>query len=155
MSGMDLITLGSISYSYYYNIRLRPYAQAFAFSHRLLGYIRVPGLPCFEDNKEHNQRYACPWGCQHNGYDGGKHAISCKRSGNHLVGHTFLEKNVRHMVLDALALLRAFSEADVYINDGKNSRARGNLTTTIPVNPCSMPKWGDTGKRNANGNFQI
>ena len=48
MSGMDLVTLGSIPYSYYYNIRLRPYAHAFTFSHRLLGYIRIPGLPCLE-----------------------------------------------------------------------------------------------------------
>ena len=39
MSGLDIVTLGSIPYSYYYDIRLRPYAYAFAFGHRLLGYI--------------------------------------------------------------------------------------------------------------------
>ena len=49
------------------------------------------------------------------------------------------------MVLDALALLRAFGEADVYIFNEKNSRTRGNLTTLIPVTPC-FSKMGRHGK---------
>ena len=92
MSGLDLVTLCSIRYSYYYDIRLRPYAYAFAFGHRLLGYIRLLGLPCFKDEAENSHKYECPLGCKHSGYDGGKHAISCKRSGNHLIGHTSAEK---------------------------------------------------------------
>ena len=51
------------------------------------------------------------------------------------------------MALEALGTRRAFGEADVYINDEKNSRVKGNLTTTIPVTPCFPQKWGEQASR--------
>ena len=40
MSGMSLATLGNISYSYFQDMRLGPYAYAFSFANRLIGYIK-------------------------------------------------------------------------------------------------------------------
>ena len=41
---MSLVTLGNISYSYFQGTRLGPYAYAFSFANRLIGYIKIPGM---------------------------------------------------------------------------------------------------------------
>ena len=77
MSGMSLTTLGNISYSYFQDTRLGPYAYAFSFANRLIGYIKIPGMMKLQP-REGMPQLKCPYKCKGN-FDGGLHACSWVR----------------------------------------------------------------------------
>ena len=135
MSGMSLVTLGNIAYSYFQDTRLGPYAYAFSFANRLIGYIKIPGMMELQP-KEGMPLLKCPYKCKGD-FEGGLHACSCRSKPicNNLIGHAFLERVVKDMIADAIARLRMNNQAAVYINDEKNAREPTNLSIPIPVIP--------------------
>ena len=110
MSGMELVTLGNISYSHFQDTRLGPYAYGFQFA-RLIGYIKIPGM------MELKPREGMPK-CAGD-FEGGLHACSCKSQPicNSLVGHSALEGFLCDGITDAIASDRMNNQAAVYIND--------------------------------------
>ena len=76
MSGMNLVTLGNIAYSYFQDTRLGPYAYAFSFANRLIGYIKIPGMMELQP-KEGMPLLKCPYKCKGD-FEGGLHACSCR-----------------------------------------------------------------------------
>ena len=80
MSGMHLVTLGNIAYSYFQDTRLGPYAYAFSFANRLIGYIKIPGMMELQP-KEGMPLLKCPYKCKGD-FEGRSHACSCRS--NHL-----------------------------------------------------------------------
>jgi len=135
MSGMSLVTLGNIAYSYFQDTRLGPYAYAFSFANRLIGYIKIPGMMELQP-KEGMPLLKCPYKCKGD-FEGGLHACSCRSKPicNNLIGHAFLERVVKDMIADATARLRMNNQAAVYINDEKNASEPANLSIPIPVVP--------------------
>ena len=105
MSGMSLVTLGNIAYSYFQDTRLGPCAYAFNFANRLIGYIKIPGMMELQP-KEGMPQLKCPYKCKWD-FEGGLHACSCrwKPICNNLIGHAFLERCARDMIADAIAIL--------------------------------------------------
>ena len=134
MSGMNLVTLGNIAYSYFQDTRLGPYAYAFSFANRLIGYIKIPGMMELQP-KEGMPLLKCPYKCK------GTLKVVCtcscrsKPICNSLIGHAFLERVVKDMIADAIARLRMNNQAAVYINDEKNAREPTNLSVPIPAIP--------------------
>ena len=143
MSGMNLVTLGNIAYSYFQDTRLGPYAYAFSFANRLIGYIKIPGMMELQP-KEGMPLLKCPYKCMGD-FEGGLHACSCRSKPicNNLIGHAFLERVVKDMIADAIARQRMNNEAAVYINDEKNAWEPANLSVPIPVVPL-IPERGTT-----------
>jgi len=145
MSGMNLVTLGNIAYSYFQDTRLGPYAYAFSFANRLIGYIKIPGMMELQP-KEGMPLLKCPYKCKGD-FEGGLHACSCRSKPicNSLIGHAFLERVVKDMIADAIARLRMNNQAAVYINDEKNAREPTNLSVPIPAIPL-IPERGSLGR---------
>ena len=145
MSGMNLVTLGNIAYSYFQDTRLGPYAYAFSFANRLIGYIKIPGMMELQP-KAGMPLLKCPYKCKGD-FGGGLHACSCRSKPicNSLIGHAFLERVVKDMIADAIARLRMNNQAAVYINDEKNAREPTNLSVPIPAIPL-IPERGSLGR---------
>ena len=139
------MTLGNIAYSYFQDTRLGPYAYAFSFANRLIGYIKIPGMMELQP-KEGMPLLKCPYKCKGD-FEGGLHACSCRSKPicNNLIGHAFLERVVKDMIADAIARLRMNNQAAVYINDEKNAWEPTNLSVPIPVIPL-IPERCSSGR---------
>ena len=124
---------------YFQDTHLGPYAYAFSFSNRLIGYIKIPGMMELQP-REGMPKLKCPYKCKGN-FEGGLHACSCRSKPicKNLVGHGSLERFVMDMIADGIASLTMNNQTAVYINDEKNAGEPTNLSVPIPAIPL-IPK---------------
>lgn len=122
MSGQVLTTLPSRPYSYLQKQTMDIYAYSYKFANRLLGYIRIPGIPKLVD-KDGTDPIVCPFGCKNSNFKGGLHTVTCKHTGQHTRSHALLEDVVMEMARDALAIQRAEGKAWVALADEKRNDA--------------------------------